>query len=422
MSSSELSSEPGSDAAAPAEHERLVRAVYRALAGGDQEALSQLLHPSFTGQATEGLPFGLGGRYTGREAMIQDFWWALGRHFRVRAQPREFLPLAGGGLLVLGRYTGTARDGGRPLDAAFAHVFHFTGGQISALAQYTDSQRWTDALPVPPAPPAPPAGQRELRAVQYSVGDGLATIRLTRPGAGNAIDVVLVEDLYEAVFRAAADPGVRAVLLCGAGRSLSNGGDLAMLGALPPGELPLRLRQMTDLYHRALERLASMDAPVVCAVQGAAAGGGLGLVHAADVVIAAEDSKFALGYAAIGLASDGGNTWYLPRLVGMRRAQQLLLLNRVLTGADALDWGLVTEVVPADTVEDRAREIAQRLAAGPTQALGRIKRLLRGSWTADLPGQLSAETAEMSAAGASADASEGIAAFLERRPPGFHGG
>jgi 2-(1,2-epoxy-1,2-dihydrophenyl)acetyl-CoA isomerase len=253
------------------------------------------------------------------------------------------------------------------------------------------------------------------------VDQGVATIRLNRPEAGNAIDLTLVEDFYEAVFRAAEDPAVRALLLCGAGQSLSTGGDLATFAGLDAGELSARLRQMTDLYHLALDRLTRIDPPVVCAVRGAAAGGGLGLLHAADVVIAAEDSKFALGYAAIGLASDGGNTWFLPRLVGLRRAQELILLNRRLTAPEALDWGLVTEIVPAAEVEKRALELAQRLAAGPTQAFGRIKRLLRDSWTTDLPGQLSAETTQMSEAGASDDAAEGIAAFLTRRRPTFHG-
>jgi 2-(1,2-epoxy-1,2-dihydrophenyl)acetyl-CoA isomerase len=194
-----------------------------------------------------------------------------------------------------------------------------------------------------------------------------------------------------------------------------------MFAGLDQGELPRRLRQMIDLYHLALDRLTRIDAPVVCAVRGAAAGGGLGLLHAADVVVAAQDSKFALGYAALGLPSDGGNTWFLPRLVGLRRAQQLMLLNRVLTAPEALDWGLVTELVPAAEVEGRARQLAQQLAAGPTQAFGRMKRLLRDSWTTDLPGQLSAETTQMAEAGASDDAAEGIAAFMAKRRPAFHG-
>ena len=260
-----------------------------------------------------------------------------------------------------------------------------------------------------------------LRVVRYQAEQGVATIRLDRPDAGNAIDLMVAEDFYEAVFRAAADPAVRAVLLGGAGRSLSVGGDLVMLGGLDQDQLPRMLRRLTDLYHLGLERLTRIDAPVVCAVRGAAAGGGLGLLYAADVVVAAEDSKFALGYGAVGLAADGGNSWFLPRLVGLRRAQQLILLGRPFTAAEALDWGLVTEIVPSAEVEDRALELAQRFAAGPTQAFGRVKRLLRASWTTDLPGQLSAETDQMSEAGASDDAAEGIAAFLGKRSPTFHG-
>jgi 2-(1,2-epoxy-1,2-dihydrophenyl)acetyl-CoA isomerase len=397
------------------DHAELARDLYAALAAGDADRLRALLHPSFTGHTTAGLPLGLGGDYDSPAAMTEQFWWEIGRHYRVRAEPGQFLPLADGGLLVLGRYTGTARDGGGGLDAGFAHVLRFTGGQLSELTQYTDSARWAGALP----PPA--AGRRDLRVVRYQVDEGVATIRLDRPEAGNAIDLTLVEDFYEAVFRAAADPAVRAILLSGTGRSLSTGGDLAMFAGLDRAELPGRLQQMVDRYHLALERLTRIDSPVVCAVRGAAAGGGLGLLYAADVVVAAEDSKFALGYAAIGLASDGGNSWFLPRLVGLRRAQQLMLLNRRLTAAEALDWGLVTEVVAAAEVEDRARALARQLAAGPTQAFGRMKRLLRDSWTTDLPGQLTAETTQMSAAGASDDAAEGIAAFVGKRTPTFHG-
>ena len=393
----------------------LARHLYDALAAGDAGALRELLHPSFTGHTTEGLPLGLGGDYDSPEAMTGDFWWAIGRHYRARAEPGQFLPLADGGLLVLGRYTGTARATGSTFAAAFAHVLRFTDGRISELAQYTDSARWAGALP------AASAGQRDLRVVRYQVDQGVATIQLNRPEAGNAIDLTLVEDFYEAVFRAGDDPAVRAVLLCGAGRSLSTGGDLAMFAGLERGELPRRLRQMIDLYHLALDRLTRIDAPVVCAIRGAAAGGGLGLLHAADVVVAAQDSKFALGYAALGLPSDGGNTWFLPRLVGLRRAQQLMLLNQVLTGPEALDWGLVTELAPAAEVEERARQLATGLAAGPTLAFGRMKRLLRDSWTSDLSGQLGAETTQMAEAGASDDAAEGIAAFMAKRRPAFHG-
>lgn len=408
------------DRAATSE-EALTRELYRALAEGDAEALAALLHPSFVGETTEGLPLGLGGTHTGPEAMARDVWWTIGRHYRARAEPESFLPLAegadgaGGGLLVLGRYTGTAREGGAVLDAAFAHVLRFVDGRISRLAQYTDSARWAQALP------ETPSGRRTLRVVEYAVDGAVATIRLRRPGHGNAIDAALVEDLYEAVFRAGADARVRAVLLCGAGPTFTTGGDLEMFAGVPREEMPDRLRQMIDVYHLALERLRTLDAPVVCAVRGAAAGGGLGMVHVADVVVAAEDAKFALGYAAIGLASDGFNSWYLPRVVGLRRAQQMFLLNRALTGTEALQWGLVSEVLPGEEVEDRARALAERLAAGPTQAFGRMKCLLRDALSTELPAQAVAEVTQMSAAGASDDAAEGITAFRARRRPQFRG-
>lgn len=395
--------------------EKLARTLYDALAAGDADTLAGLLHPDFVGETTEGLPFSLGGRHEGPEAMTRDFWWSIGRHYRARAEPEQMLALADGGLVVLGRYTGSARDGGAPLDAAFAHVLRFADDRIVGLAQYTDSARWSAAVP------APPAGQRPLRVVEYAVEAGVATIRLNRPDAGNAIDPTMVEDLYEAAFRAGEDPAVRAVLLCGAGPHLSVGGDLPFFAHTDDDTRGSRLRQMTDLYHLALDRLAALDAPVVCAARGAAAGGGMGLVHVADLVVAAQDARFALGYAAIGLASDGANSWYLPRVVGMRRAQEMFLLNRRLDGREALEWGLVTEVLPDDEVEARARALAERLAAGPTKALGSMKRLLRESWTNGLTQQVTTETDEMSAAGATADAGEGIRAFVGKRTPEFRG-
>jgi 2-(1,2-epoxy-1,2-dihydrophenyl)acetyl-CoA isomerase len=406
---------PAVPATPVARREELARTLYTALAGGDADALVTLLHPDFVGTTTEGLPYGLGGTHVGAEAMARDFWWAIGQHYRARAEPDRLVALDDGGLLVLGRYTGSSRHGDAPLDAAFAHVLHFRGDRIAALAQYTDSARWAAS-----APPVA-SGRRPLRVVDHEVVDGVATIRLRRPRSGNAIDVTLVEDLYEAVFRTGADPDVRAVVLCGAGDNLTVGGDLPMFATTPGEELPARLRQMTDHYHLALERLTRLDAPVVCAARGAVAGGGMGLAHVSDIVVAAEDARFALGYAAIGLSSDGANSWFLPRLVGMRRAQELFLLNRRLTGREALEWGLVTEVVADEQVEARAFEHATRLAAGPTRAYGQMKDLLRRSWTADLPDQLAAETDTMAASGASEDARHGIAAFAAKERPRFTG-
>ena len=178
---------------------------------------------------------------------------------------------------------------------------------------------------------------------------------------------------------------------------------------------------MIPPYHAALERIAALEAPVVAAVRGAIAGGGLGLAWCSDIVIASEDAVFATGFAKLGLSGDGGSSWWLPRLVGLRRAQELLLRNRVLRAAEALDWGLVTEVVATDAVEARAESVAAELAAGPAHALGHIRRLLRLSATNTLTEQLAAEAAAARACGATADAREGIAAFTERRAPRFGG-
>jgi 2-(1,2-epoxy-1,2-dihydrophenyl)acetyl-CoA isomerase len=400
--------------------EAQARALYTALAAGDVDALAELLDPDVVVEPTAGMPGELGEIRHGRDAAVAGFWWAIGRQYAARAEPERFLTTDDGALVVLGRYRGTARDGGGDLDAAFAHVLRFADdGRIAALTQYTDSAGWADALP---DPGRPRAGRRALRRMTYETDErGVATIRLTRPEAGNAIDPRFTEDLDEATFRAAEDPAVRAVLLCADGTRFSVGGDLAVLGDLEPDALPAVLRQMIDTYHQALERLTEIDAPVVTAVRGAAAGGGLGMLHVADVVVVDEAASLAVGYAALGLVADGLNSWYLPRTVGLRRAQELFLLNRPFSGAEAVAWGLATEAVPAADVEERARALAERLAAGPTRALGRMKRLLRESHATPLPAQSRAEVVAMVDAAADEDAATGVPAFRAGQRPVFHG-
>jgi 2-(1,2-epoxy-1,2-dihydrophenyl)acetyl-CoA isomerase len=386
----------------------LAARLYTALAAGDGPALDALLHPGFRGRLADGMPFGIGGTHDGPEAMRRDGWGAIGRRFAARAEPERFLPLADGRLLVTGRYRGRGRHGGGPLDAAFAHLVEITDGRISALEQYTDTAAWAGA--------AGPFSTLTLR-----VADGVATVRLDRPEQANAINTAMAADLRELAHRLAVDDTVRVVLLGGNGRRFTGGGDIAQFSSTPPAELPATLRRMIDDYHLALERLTALDAPIVVAVRGAAAGGGLGLVCAADHVVAAEDAVFTVGYAGLGLTADGGTTWFLPRLVGLRRAQEMFLLNRRLTAAEALEWGLVNRVVPDERVEDEAAAVAAHLAAGPTRAFGGMRRLLRQSLETDLRGQLAAEVAEIVEAAGTADAAEGIAAFAQRRPPRFGG-
>ena len=206
--------------------------------------------------------------------------------------------------------------------------------------------------------------------------DGVATLRLNRPDKGNAIDESMAADLAEAATQIAERTDVRAVLITGNGPNFTVGGDLGLFAGTAREQLPNRLRRMIDSYHLAIERLTSIDAPVVAAVRGGAGGGGLGLLYAADIVVAADDARFALGYGALGLTADGGNTWFLPRMVGMRRAQELFLLNRRLTAQEALAFGLVSRLAPGDAVENRGshprrqarRRSDARLRRGPPDA------------------------------------------------------
>jgi 2-(1,2-epoxy-1,2-dihydrophenyl)acetyl-CoA isomerase len=386
----------------------LARALYAALAAGDRDQLDALLHPEFSGSTADGMPFGIGGHHEGPAAMRRNGWGAIARHFDARAEPDRFLDLADGRLLVTGRYRGRGKQGGATLDAAFAHLITIDQGRIRALEQYTDTARWQQA-----------AGP--LRTVLLDFTDGVATLRLNRPDHGNAINPDLAADLAEAATQIAERTDVRAVLIAANGPNFTVGGDLGVFAETAREQLPNQLRRMIDSFHLAIERLTSIDAPVVAAVRGGAGGGGLGLLYAADIVVAGDDARFAIGYGALGLTADGGNTWFLPRMVGMRQAQELFLLNRRLTAQEALEFGLVSRLTPSDAVDTEASALAATLAAGPTCAYGAVRRMLRQSFETGLSDQLDAEKESLVAASRSDDAQEGIAAFVAKRRPQFRG-
>jgi 2-(1,2-epoxy-1,2-dihydrophenyl)acetyl-CoA isomerase len=255
--------------------------------------------------------------------------------------------------------------------------------------------------------------------LRAEVVDGVGHLTLDRPDQGNAIDLELAEALAEVTAAWSVDPAVRCVLLSGEGRTFCVGGDLKAFRSQP--HLPTHLLEVTDPFHAAVSRLSRMDAPVVAAVHGSAAGGGLSLALAADLVLAAASARFVVAYTAIGLTPDGSGSWTLPRLVGLRRALELTLTNRPLTAVEALAEGLVTRVVPDDALRQEAGALAAALAAGPTGALGAAKRLVRDALDHDLEAQLALEARSRAAAAGSDDAAEGIAAFLEKRPARFSG-
>ena len=256
--------------------------------------------------------------------------------------------------------------------------------------------------------------------IDLVVRDGVAHLTLNRPAAANSITVELARDLMEATLRCDEDRAVRAVVLAGAGRMFCGGGDLKTFAG-KGADLPHYLKQVTTYLHAAVSRLTRMNAPVIAAVQGSAAGAGMSLACAADLVLAADGAKFTMAYTRAGLTPDGSSTYFLSRIVGLRRALELTLTNRVLTAAEALALGIVTRVVPEAQLLDEARAMAAAFAAGPTQAFGMSKRLLHAGWTGTLETQMELETRAIADVARGRDAREGIAAFVEKRPPKFTG-
>ncbi len=255
--------------------------------------------------------------------------------------------------------------------------------------------------------------------VRHSFDGGVATITLARPEAGNAMSMELMDALFEAASSVAGDTRTRAILLESEGRNFCVGGDIRSFSADEnAGEFMTRL---AGRLHQSVRLLAEHLAPVVVAAQGAAAGAGLSLVAGADVVLAGRSASFSMAYAGIGLTADGGASWLLPRVIGLRRTQELAFTGRRLTADEAERYGLVTRVIEDADLASEARAAAMRIATGPTMAFGRLKALLATQALTTLPQQLDAELEAVAAARTSVDAQEGVTAFLARRLPHFVG-
>jgi 2-(1,2-epoxy-1,2-dihydrophenyl)acetyl-CoA isomerase len=227
----------------------------------------------------------------------------------------------------------------------------------------------------------------------------------------------MAADLLTAALACAADAGIRVLVFLADGPAFCPGGDLAALSATPQADLPALLDRMLTEYHLALQLFLALDVPIVAAAHGSAGGGGLGLLHVADIVVAGSEAKFAVGSGALGLGADGGNSWFLPRLVGRRTAAQMCYTNRVLTADEALSCGLVSEVVPGAEVVERAEQIAAGIAAAPRESNARLRHLLRPG--RGLPEALDAERAGMVDLAHSPDVTKAMRAFLKRRPVRF---
>lgn len=257
--------------------------------------------------------------------------------------------------------------------------------------------------------------------IDFKIENGVALITLANPKTGNAIDKASARDLMQAAVRCDKTPEIRAVLLTGEGRVFSVGGNLQAFSESGVDGIGLMVGETATYLHGAVARLAHMRAPLVVAVNGTAAGGGMSLAMLGDIVIMARSAIFNTAYTAAGLSPDGGMTFLLPRLVGLRRAQELLLTNRRISAEEALELGLVTSVVNDAELLSEARTMAERLAAGPTQAFGSVRARLLQSFSTTLEAQLEAEAQGLAISASGADGQEGINAFLAKRRPVFQG-
>jgi 2-(1,2-epoxy-1,2-dihydrophenyl)acetyl-CoA isomerase len=259
---------------------------------------------------------------------------------------------------------------------------------------------------------------REYTTLLWEKTNGIAKITLNRPNDANSLNLTMAQELMHAAMRCDEDSDIRAVILTGSGKMFCAGGDVKSF--YDAGDnTGMLLKEITANLHSANSRFARMAAPLIVAVNGTAAGAGFSLAIAGDLVLAADKAKFTMAYTGIGASPDGSSSVYLPRLVGLRRAQELMFTNRVLTAAEALDWGMLTKVVSSEDLMAEADKLAAQIAAGPRLAQAQIKQLLLNTYSNTLETQLEIESRGIASCVGSAEGREGLNAFVEKRKPNF---
>jgi 2-(1,2-epoxy-1,2-dihydrophenyl)acetyl-CoA isomerase len=255
--------------------------------------------------------------------------------------------------------------------------------------------------------------------VLLTIEDGIARVVLNRPESGNAINISLARALLDAAIRCDTDPDVRCVVIAGNGKLFCAGGDVELLGGAGD-KLPAILSELIAIFHAAVIRLAKMPKPLLTLVNGPAAGAGMSLSLLGDIVLSSRTAHYTPAYGALGLTADGGLSWLLPRLVGLRKAQEIILTNRRIKADEAEAMGLITRAVDETDLETKAIAMAKQLADAPVAALGAARALILQSFHTSLETQLECELNSMVIAGGG-EAREGLAAFLAKRAPQFKG-
>ncbi len=258
--------------------------------------------------------------------------------------------------------------------------------------------------------------------IQYEKSNGIGVITLNRPDVLNAVNERMGKELLDALRNADRDDEVRCLILTGRGRGFCAGEDIQDLrGQYERGENPKLGERLLHKYNPIIRRIRQMQKPVIAAVNGVAAGAGAGIAYSCDIRIASDNAKFIQAFIRVGLAPDSGTSFFLPRLVGFAKALELALTGDELTSKDAERFGLVSKVVPLEQLMTSARELAIKLAQGPTRAIGLTKRALNKSISSDLETVLEYESYLQEMAGATSDHIEAIRAFFEKRKPIFKG-
>src|SRR5690554_696610 len=255
--------------------------------------------------------------------------------------------------------------------------------------------------------------------IHVEITGDIATVRLNRPSKYNALDGAMFAELHDAMCRLGFDDAIRAIILTGEGRAFCAGGDLEAIQKTDQDPVERGFWKLAGRFHEGIKEIRAMAKPVIAAINGPAAGGGLSLALACDMRIMADSAFLKIGYIENGLSIDGGGSFSLPRLVGLGRALELAFLDEKISAVRALELGLVSQIFPADELNEAALKLANRLAEMPTGALGRAKKLMSASFDHSLTEQLDLERKAISEAGASAEAREGMQAFLEKRRPKY---